>query len=998
MKSRTFLLNQSRATIRVTLLSFFLLATCIWVESGTHAASAQYGPSISGFWPSTNTNNGRVLVFGSGFIPNGTSVSVGGQPALLVQVMAPDMLVFVLPSGVTSGAITLVTDIGSVTSTRNFGDGNGGSELAIHGVWGPGCLGTANTDAVFVFGSGFVNNKTTVAVGGTPFPLVQVVDPTLMIFFPTNTASGYVTVATTDPVQSQESDLPFVLSRPPATAPLPLSLAHTTFDYASGVAALLGWPGAVEPCVNVEVWDQANTLKNVASADSLGRFGVFQINAAAGDVLSVRVRHPDGRVGKIIDAGVEKDAITTVPVVEDPFGYGDYPVGTLELDDEGAFCFDDGGGSSTESDSSLAWARIMYPAVDGTPKIAGAPTLNAPVSTREMPPEGFPVVLVLHANHLSCDYQAYCCKFGADNSCTALCSDVVRNKPETWISSNYPQFKYSKCYNDPKIQTGDENRSLRIPNHEGYNYLLERLASHGIIAVSINKIRAYYGSVLNRTKCQSDNNPVDISATESNAQVQLVLNFLKMFEEWNSAGIKNQSDTDGSGAVRFPFPGLCDTGQSGCNALKRNMFVRQLNLQKIGLLGHSMGGASVIDVWDIIRSSQYKAYFPYLVTAIGNIAPEKARSSLSDVPYLVLTGARDADIIPVAAFTNYVFAGNPKTAQYVYGANHVFFNTVSTNEPDLTCESSGARPKPNCACVNVGDRNCIPKADALWALQANPWVGSEDEALLKNISVNEGGGKILAFDQRSSAIFGVIPFFRRHLHGKDGYDAFIGGDLRFLRQTKSNVFYTSQDGQRKIVDDFAYPIPLDKKQNALLSSDVSGSGFTMFTECAFTMFGFYQCSEPMSPVLGGIEGLSSGYGVVLGWQDIGTYVTTLPDAHVNVSGYDYLSVHLAETVSRGSVLPTLSRINLYVSLEDGSTPIHKSVELRTDHYAPIPYPYTRFGLEQAVVSEVRIPLRHFTLNNSRIDLTNVRKIVFRTEGAGYVGISKIEFERDNISP
>lgn len=70
------------------------------------------------------TSAGRfVFVFGSGFQVNQTQVSVNGVTAPLVQVLSDTLVVFMVPDGASSGAVTVTTPDGSAT---------GPTALAIH--------------------------------------------------------------------------------------------------------------------------------------------------------------------------------------------------------------------------------------------------------------------------------------------------------------------------------------------------------------------------------------------------------------------------------------------------------------------------------------------------------------------------------------------------------------------------------------------------------------------------------------------------------------------------------------------------------------------------------------------------------------------------------------------------------------------------------------------------------------------------------------------------
>ena len=175
------------------------------MASTSWAATAPI-PKVTGFWPGTGAANSFIFVFGAGFAPNQTQVSVNGISASLAQVLDASLLIFVLPLGDTAGIITVATPGGTASSSTPFGVPLTG--LTITGLW-PG-EGPVNT-VVFVFGSGFVANQTQASLNGISAPLVQTLDPTLLLFVvPPGATTGTVTITT--PVTSTTSTAVFVVT------------------------------------------------------------------------------------------------------------------------------------------------------------------------------------------------------------------------------------------------------------------------------------------------------------------------------------------------------------------------------------------------------------------------------------------------------------------------------------------------------------------------------------------------------------------------------------------------------------------------------------------------------------------------------------------------------------------------------------------------------------------------------------------------------------------
>ncbi|MCI0426949.1 MAG: hypothetical protein L0Z46_02905, partial [Nitrospiraceae bacterium] len=227
------------------------------------------------------------------------------------------------------------------------------------------------------------------------------------------------------------------------------------------------------------------------------------------------------------------------------------------------------------------WATVRYPAAS-----AGA---NAPIHPGS---SKFPLVLYLHGNH------------------------------GTVISSD--GFHICGSAGTP------------VPNHDGYNYVLERLASLGFIAVSINAndLNCKSGRIVERGK--------------------LILEHLRRWKNWNDPA---QPDATFGGR-----------------------FHNRVDLTNIGLAGHSRGGEAVVSAYLENRT----AGLGYGIKAIHSLAPVDFHGFvLDDVPFFLLLPAADGDVADLQGARIYDRAAprtNPsrmaKMQAHVYGANHNWFNTV----------------------------------------------------------------------------------------------------------------------------------------------------------------------------------------------------------------------------------------------------------------------------------------------------------------------------------
>jgi len=149
-------------------------------------------PVINGIWSDSTAPGTAVFVFGAYFDMTASQVSVNGINAPMVQVISPDMLIFLLPEGNVFGPVAVTTSHGTGTSSTNFGDSPGG--LNITGIW-PAEVSVG--DFVFVFGSAFNDVATQVSVNGLIIPLVQQVSDSMLVFqVPAGISSGPVQVTT----------------------------------------------------------------------------------------------------------------------------------------------------------------------------------------------------------------------------------------------------------------------------------------------------------------------------------------------------------------------------------------------------------------------------------------------------------------------------------------------------------------------------------------------------------------------------------------------------------------------------------------------------------------------------------------------------------------------------------------------------------------------------------------------------------------------------------
>ncbi|MGI8838136.1 MAG: hypothetical protein ACR2H4_16080 [Pyrinomonadaceae bacterium] len=272
---------------------------------------------------------------------------------------------------------------------------------------------------------------------------------------------------------------------------------------------------------------------------------------------------------------------------KDPFDLGPTPVGQDSYSQDDFF-------PTLGSRSSVDLrAVVRYPATAagvGTPVAAGT----------------HPIFIIEHGNHSSCNTAGFDC--------------------------NPPGGPYDT------VHTGCPDREQ---NHMGYIGLLDRLASRGIIAVSID---AY-----DLTGCVPQ-----LIAERSD----LILKHLELWSHMNNT------------ATFTSYPDFF-----------AGRFAGHVDMTKISVSGHSRGGEASVGAY----MRNLTSASPFSIGSVSSIAPVDGQAFvLPDVPYFVILPAADGDVSSLSGMRIYDRAGSGlatvdgtvKSGIDVYGAIHNYFNTV----------------------------------------------------------------------------------------------------------------------------------------------------------------------------------------------------------------------------------------------------------------------------------------------------------------------------------
>ncbi|MGW6278461.1 Calx-beta domain-containing protein [Kribbella sp. NPDC055071] len=284
-----------------------------------------------------------------------------------------------------------------------------------------------------------------------------------------------------------------------------------------------------------------------------------------------------------------------------------------------------------------------------------------------------------------------------------------------------------------------------VPSFRGYGAAAEALASHGyvVISVSANAINAGGGKTPDR------------GAT---ARGELVLAHLDLWRRWSSSA-------DG------PFG---------------RRFVGRVDLDNVGLMGHSRGGDGVIAA----ALANAGRPSPYGIRAVMPLAStDGSRTTLPGVGMSLLMGYCDADVYDLQGQhhfddSRYAAADNvPRSTVLVMGANHNFWNSEWSAEDD--------------------------------------WGHDPDKAPCGSATP----GRLTAAEQQSVGRAYIDGFFRLMLGGETALATMFDGSNTLptsLRPTEVHVVAQMPSSSRLDVARFDHPLPKASISGSLTASTCSG--------------------------------------------------------------------------------------------------------------------------------------------------------------------------------
>ncbi|MFD7994807.1 alpha/beta hydrolase [Streptomyces mexicanus] len=263
-----------------------------------------------------------------------------------------------------------------------------------------------------------------------------------------------------------------------------------------------------------------------------------------------------------------------------------------------------------------------------------------------------------------------------------------------------------------------------IANERGYDYLGEELAGHGFIVVSLR------ANGINASSVWGDEN--------ASARADLINRHLALWQ---------QLDASGRGALAGAFRDAV-TGEP-----RRVDFRHHVDLNRVGTMGHSRGGAGV--TWQ--AADRHAAQWPAGVTvrAVMALAPaynvmteDMTAYAITKTPVAVMRGTCDGQV-GGEAFSFAADATAKSSAGFyrfaIHGANHNYFNTQWS--PDSGQVAAG----DDAAHDDTHPGRCTAPGDSTYDTQLTETA------------------------QRRVAAAYIDAFFRRHLTGDTRFEATLTG-------------------------------------------------------------------------------------------------------------------------------------------------------------------------------------------------------------------------------
>lgn len=467
-----------------------------------------------------------------------------------------------------------------------------------------------------------------------------------------------------------------------------------------------------------------------------------------------------------------------------------------------------------------------------------------------------------------------------------------------------------------------------IPSYQGYDALGRLLASQGMVVVSIgaNGINANDGF---------------LDDGGASARGQLILEHLRRWKAWDAS------------ATGSPFG---------------TRFVGHIDLDRVGLMGHSRGGEGIVAA---VQLNQRSATRFGIRSAMALAPVDFGRRVVGGVELGVILPYCDGDVSDLQGASyyddsRYATPGDTssKMTALLYGANHNFFNTVWTSGP-----------------------GSFDDADFEGG-------GGQDPRAVTDPCRPGGSGRLTAAQQEQAGAALMAGFLRRSLGPEPNLQPFVTGAAPYPASTgpaRWSIAYHA--GDRLDIESWASPDTYRRTPTGQIT-DIRGVNTGLVCNPKDESgFGQPDGVKVVSARCATAEftALVNDTGVLdAGWIRQGTAVRIpLGAAGVDVTGYDGVRMRVA--VRNDTRNSARAKQDFSVVLEDADGNRASVAALGGTNGLQ----RTNAGnVQHAVLNGVRLPLASF----AGVDLTRVRAVELRFDrvGAGRLAIADLAFTQEGL--
>ncbi len=505
---------------------------------------------------------------------------------------------------------------------------------------------------------------------------------------------------------------------------------------------------------------------------------------------------------------------------------------------------------------------------------------------------------------------------------------------------------------------------VRIPSYQGYDDAARALASHGyaVVSISANAINA-------------NDNQLSIDYGQL-TRGQLTLDTLSLLKKANAGETvslrDNAADRDITldQALAETDDDMLDTAHEA--SLTAGDLVGRLDFSSIGLMGHSRGGEGVASA-AVLNAALDE---PWAIKSVLPLAPvDFNRFTIPDVTMMTLLPYCDGDVSNQQGQhmfddSRYAFDDDVlRSAMWVMGANHNFFNTVwtpgvypyavsddwsnGTRINDPVCGTSAAVAETS---IRLSPADQYDVGTALVAGFFRLTLGEEKQFLPVFDGTGAVAGTLVGKDIRTTAV--QAPSSRQ--------------DIETFTETSSNVR------------------PYGAASFGICASLGGRAVSQPFAACAPSTLGSGQVPH-WAPMNWGGDVPTSPMGK-LSWTSAGEVRVTVPKAARDASAYDRLSLKVAadETMA--------AETDLAITLVDGAgATVTKQVSELNPlalRRMPISTGAGAATLGKIVLQQVNLPLAGLGIDVS--DLREVRLGAGAATTAGSVLVSDLSLDAPSL--